>query len=153
MCQLSGTAPSASWSACLTERCKDCVRPCRARSASLGSQEAAPGQLCLQTRDRQQPGPSAVQASSPFLFQSSWGRERHLFRPLQCLIITTKLSCLPPPSSACSLPAGSSSLPSASDGGHEKLTQHPERRKHQSREGHRSQMTSRPRPAGTRRAT
>lgn len=67
-----------------------------------------------------------------------------MFRPLQWLI-TLKLSCLPPPSSACSLPAGNNSLPSASDGGHEKLTQHPERRKHQRREGHRSQMTSRPR--------
>lgn len=38
-------------------------------------------------------------------------------------------AALPPssPSSACSLPAGNSSLPSASDGGHEKLTLHAQR--------------------------
>lgn len=77
-----------------------------------------------------------------FSCKAGGGGNCHLFRPLQCLI-TTQLSLLPP-SSACSLPAGNSALPSASDGGHEKLTQHPERSKHWDGEGCGNQMTSWP---------
>lgn len=55
-------------------------------------------------RGQTQPGPSAAQSGSLFLFQSRWGRERHLFRPLQCLITTqAALPPSPPPAPALSL--------------------------------------------------